>query len=112
LLKLGRHLRLSPQARLVVGRDERENNRLMNLTEEADYLFYPDANLAGPTALGRGDFSDDLIRLSSGIVARYCDLNGKREADIIYRKIGTVPFGDSPLRVVPVEGGAIANFRV
>ncbi len=120
LLKVGRHLRLSPQAKLIVGRDERENERLVNLTKEADYLFFPDDSLAGPTALGRGNFGDDLIKLSSSIVARYCDLNGGKEAGIIYRKIGTVPDpsaalgarGGCSLRVSPIEDNAIANLRI
>jgi len=87
LLKVGRHFRFSPQAKLIVGRNRQENERLIHLVRERDYLFYPDANLAGPTALGRGIFNEDLIRLSCSIVARYCDLNGSQEARLIYKMI-------------------------
>jgi tRNA U34 2-thiouridine synthase MnmA/TrmU len=87
LLKLGRHFRLNEGVRLVVGRDEKENAELARLAKESDYLFFPNAELAGPTSLGRGEFSADLIRLAGSITCRYCDLNGQTQAEIIYRRL-------------------------
>ncbi len=84
LLKLGRHFRLNPEAKLIVGRNEKENEKLLGLAKEKDYLFAPPEELSGPLALGKGKFAQNLIRLSCGIVSRYCDLNGKSEVDIIY----------------------------
>jgi tRNA U34 2-thiouridine synthase MnmA/TrmU len=118
LLKIGRHFRISPKARLVVGRNEKENQKLENLAQRNDYLFSPTNELAGPTALGRGSFSEGLIRLSCGVICRYCDLNGKTIADIIYRKIdktGTVPFlGISPclLKVSPFADKELVKLRI
>jgi tRNA U34 2-thiouridine synthase MnmA/TrmU len=115
LLKLGRHFRISSAAKLVVGRNERENKKLESLAEEGDYLFYPCAELAGPTSLGRGEFSEDLIQLACAITCRYCDLNGAGSADIIYRRVskkGTVPERDSPLRVVPVEEHRLTGLHI
>lgn len=86
LLKVGRHFRLSKEAKLVVGRNEQENGRLLNLARENDYLFHP-LDMVGPTALGRGIFNDEIIRLSSSIICHYSDLNGKGGAKIIYRRI-------------------------
>ena len=94
LLKVGRHFRISPETKLAVGRNEKENEQLANLAKGNDYLFMP-RDIAGPTALGRGKFNDDLIKLAANITCRYCDLDGKMEADIIY-KTGTVPAGDCP----------------
>lgn len=86
LLKIGRHFRLSKDAKLIVGRNEKENERLVNLAQRNDYLFMP-ADIAGPVALGRGVFNDDLIKLSSRVVCRYCDLDGKTIAQIVYNCI-------------------------
>lgn len=85
LLKTGRHFRLNQKTKLIVGRNEKENLRLSELKEEKDWLFMPQV-LAGPTALGRGEFDNSLLDLSCGIVSRYCDLNGSLRADIICRK--------------------------
>jgi len=86
LLKIGRHFRIFEKTKLVVGRNEKENERLTNLAREFDYLFMP-SDIAGPIALGRGIFNDELIKLSCSITCRYCDLNGKINAKIIYMKI-------------------------
>ncbi len=131
LLKIGRHFRLSEQARLVVGRDEKEGKELENLASAGDYLFFPNEELAGPTSLGRGEFNPDLINLSCSITCRYCDLNGSKEAVIIIKRgtdpsgygeapkpIGWFgappPCGDSPsfLRVPPISDTELQNLKI
>ncbi|MDI6758938.1 MAG: tRNA 4-thiouridine(8) synthase ThiI [Candidatus Omnitrophota bacterium] len=86
LLKVGRHFRLSEKIRLVVGRNEAENNRLINLAKDSNYLFRP-LSIPGPTALLKGAGDEGLINLSCAIVSRYCDLNGKNEAEIVYNRV-------------------------
>lgn len=110
LLKIGRHFRISPDAKLIVGRDEKENERLVNLVRQNDYLFYPNEDLAGPTSLGRGKFSEGLINLSCRITCRYCDLNGRTDAKIICRRI--LDKEDSVLVVSPIKDTKLASLRV
>jgi tRNA-uridine 2-sulfurtransferase len=83
LLKSGRYFRISNNTKLIVGRNEKENRRLEELAGEKDYLFMP-KDTAGPTALGRGEFSEELIKLSYEITRRYCDRNGKNEIEIVH----------------------------
>ena len=85
LLRSGRYFRLSKQAKLIIGRNEQDNAVLERLAQDGDHIFYP-SNINGPFALGRGLFSHELIELSCGIVARYCDRDGQREAEVCYRK--------------------------
>lgn len=87
LLKVGRHFRLSPAAKLVVGRDEGENGQLLASAREGDYLFYPVGEMAGPTSLGRGEFNPGLIALACAVTCRYCDLQGLAAATILYRRV-------------------------
>jgi hypothetical protein len=110
LLKIGRHFRLAPNVKLVVGRDERENERLVDLAQDDDYLFFPGDELAGPTSLGRGDFNAELIKIASSITCRYCDLNGSGIADIRYKRI----LGEQlkALQVLPIEEAKLINLRV
>jgi len=72
LLKVGRHFRLSQKARLVVGRDKEENEKLFRLAKEDDICFRP-VEVKGPIGIGRGSFNDNLVFLASQIVARYSD---------------------------------------
>ena len=73
LLKLGRHFRISENCKLVVGRNEKENNTLINLTANGDFVFSPQDRIAGPTAIGRGRFSGQDRQIALSIVTRYCD---------------------------------------
>jgi tRNA U34 2-thiouridine synthase MnmA/TrmU len=89
LLKLGRHFRLSPKTKLVVGRNQEENEKILSLAEPDDFIFMPTQDLAGPTALGRGVFDNEMISLSCGIVARYCDLDGEKSAAVVVKQFGS-----------------------
>jgi tRNA-uridine 2-sulfurtransferase len=87
LLKVGRHFRIAANTRLVVGRDEGENNSLIQLAMPGDYLFNPQSDLAGPTSLARGQITRDLIFLASEITSAYTDAVGLKETEVFYRKI-------------------------
>jgi tRNA-specific 2-thiouridylase len=110
LLKIGRHLRIREDAKLVVARDEKEGKELEGLAQENDYLFMPNEELAGPTSLGRGKFNQDLINLSCRITCSYCDLNGDEEAVIIIKRgAGGCP---SFLKVSPISDTDLKSFKI
>jgi len=90
LLKVGRHFRLGDNTRLVVGRDEGENNQLARLARAGDYLFSPQKDLAGPTALARGLINQELILLSSQITSAYTDALGLEKIGVFYRQLPAV----------------------
>jgi hypothetical protein len=83
LLKIGRHFRLNNEAKLIVGRNERENVQLCEIAHENEYLFSPDEQYAGPTSLGIGTFDAELIKISAHITGRYCDLNENGSVTVI-----------------------------
>lgn len=109
LLKLGRHFRLSPDAKLVVGRDEQEDNQLTGLAQAGDYIFMP-PETAGSSALGRGNLSQSQIELSCRIIARYCDKPAGSRVKISFRlaqdKLENV------LEVLPLDEAALEKMRV
>jgi len=69
LLKVGRHFRF-PSLRLVVGRNQVENEKLEKLTREEDILFFPEEG-KGPLALGRGKVDAALLSKAASILAYY-----------------------------------------
>ncbi len=71
LLKVGRHFRLSPGVKTVVGRDEAECSRIEALSVETDILL-EDADRPGPLTLIRGEPDPEQIELAAAIAARYC----------------------------------------
>jgi hypothetical protein len=89
LIKLGRHFRIGEKTRLVVGRDEKENNLILYLTKPGDYLLGPQKDLAGPTCLIRGEVTQKSIFLSCQIISAYTDVSGLKEIEVTYKKVNT-----------------------
>ncbi|MBM3255393.1 MAG: tRNA 4-thiouridine(8) synthase ThiI [Candidatus Omnitrophica bacterium] len=110
LLKLGRHFRLTDQAKLVVGRDEKEDNELLALTKDKDYLFMPPLEVAGPTCLGRGEFSRELLELAGSIACRYCDSKANPAMTIVYKRIPEQQ--ERMIEVRPIEEDKLRTFRI
>ncbi|OQB14235.1 MAG: hypothetical protein BWY16_00176 [Candidatus Omnitrophica bacterium ADurb.Bin205] len=107
LLKVGRHFRLGEHTKLIVGRNEKENNYLEERAAAGDYLFVTGENVAGPVCLGVGDFSEEQIMLSGRIACRYYDLR-ENGAKVFCRHIfdkkslslSVTPLGEDDLAVL------------
>lgn len=108
LLKVGRHFRLGPGVKLVVGRNQKENADIQALAREGDYLFMPDETTAGPTSLGRGAFDQKMIQFACAITARYCDAKNE-EATILCQKI---PGEQKTIRISPLDQEQIDSYRI
>ncbi len=72
LLKLGRHFRLTQRAKVVVGRNEKENKAIKVLTRPEDILFSCQS-VPGPTVLLSGEYDMDLLKVVAEITAAYSD---------------------------------------
>jgi len=71
LLRYGRHFRISDRVKVIVGRNERENEILEGFTSGRIRLEPRD--VVGPLTLVEGDPSCADICLAASIAARYCD---------------------------------------
>jgi len=78
LLGVGRHFRLGPDIKVIVGRDEVENNFLEYYAKRGWSARATD--FKGPVALVVGNPSEALLSTVASLVARYCD--GKREPSV------------------------------
>jgi tRNA U34 2-thiouridine synthase MnmA/TrmU len=70
LLATGRHFRLSNEAKLIVGRDEGENELLSRFANDGHYRVSA-LDVVGPMALVEGEPSSEEREVASRIVARY-----------------------------------------
>lgn len=86
LLKFGRHFRLSPKTKLVVGRNEEENQKIETFSRERDVLLktirYP-----GPLSLLRGEAQRAEMEQAASITARYSKAKGMEKVEVHYKKI-------------------------
>jgi len=110
LLKTGRHFRINQKAKLVVGRNETENNKLLALAQEGDLKFTP-LEIKGPIAIGKGIFSNEDIFLSASIIARYSDKGTPEEK--IQVEYQTLPEETKKLiSVVSAQEALLASYRI
>ena len=87
LLKAGRHFRLTPKVKLIVGRDEPENQKIANMGSGGDLRMKAES-FPGPLALlrSRDGLEEDLIKKAAGITARYGKGRKEPKVRIIYWK--------------------------
>ena len=107
LLKTGRYFRLSPEATLLVGRNENENDKLMSLAGEKDLSFCP-KKVMGPIGIGSGIFTDKEITSASNIIARYSDGDGKLEVSYKRGKDGVENITEG----LPASEEELKNLRI
>ncbi|MBF0156330.1 MAG: tRNA (5-methylaminomethyl-2-thiouridylate)-methyltransferase [Magnetococcales bacterium] len=69
LLKAGRHLRLHPGCKVIVGRDQGENNFLGGFKKGR--LLLRAKGIPGPVALVEGEAAEELLELACRLVARF-----------------------------------------
>jgi len=72
LLRYGRHFRLKSGAKVIVGRNEKENTIILALADSEDYCLETE-NFVGPTTLLVGSEKKDDIKTAASICLRYSD---------------------------------------
>jgi len=93
LLTVGRHFRISPCAKLVIGRNEMENALLEHHVEGRARLEAID--VMGPIALVEGATTPEDRRLAASIVARYGRAKDEPRVRIEWREGGSVEILDA-----------------
>jgi tRNA U34 2-thiouridine synthase MnmA/TrmU len=85
LLKVGRHFRLSPRLRQVVGRNEEENQKIQTFSGEGDILLRL-VRFPGPLSLLRGEAGEKEIEKAATITARYSKAKDLKKVEVIFKK--------------------------
>ncbi|MCX5716943.1 MAG: hypothetical protein NTW44_01270 [Nitrospirae bacterium] len=107
LLRAGRHFRLSPSCKAIVGRDEKDNDNIESLAGEGDYILSVE-NFGSPVTLLTGDGSQDFINLAAAICARYSDAKHLPSVDVAFH-LKSKKFS---VTVSPATEGMIEKYRI
>lgn len=75
LLTIGRQFRLNDRTKIIVGRNESENNELEKYKSYSDAFIYPE--FKGPSIFVRGAIGDEEIKTIEAVLARYGRIDGK-----------------------------------
>jgi hypothetical protein len=99
LLKLGRHFRLSPDLKIIVGRDERENREISRLALPGEVLYQAPKSFSCPLVLVKGENNGLQAPLIAGILLRYCKKRASKPKKIICQAIGK----NEKIHILPIE---------
>lgn len=100
LLKLGRHFRLDSQTKLVVGRNQAENESILKLRGRRD-LILNTTSVPGPTALLAGDNSRAFAEMAAAVTAAYSDAKPPEATEV---HIDNQETGETLSVAVPEKG--------
>jgi hypothetical protein len=78
LLTIGRHFRLGPDLKVVLGRDEAENGRLAGFEGPGRWQVAPHG-FTGPSALVCGPHSEENLARAIALIARYARSPGAED---------------------------------
>jgi hypothetical protein len=85
LLRVGRHFRLSPTCKAIVGRDAGENGALESLADAESYLFRVE-EAGSPVVLLSGAGPQQFVSLAGSLCARYSDAKHLPEVEVTVTK--------------------------
>lgn len=109
LLKWGRHFRLSEDTKLIIGRDEKENDILEKRVKSGDVTFLI-KDRPGPFSILRGERDERIIKLAASLVAGHTKYKNEDEIEIVYSiapsKTGSIT------RVRPATTDTIEKYRL
>ena len=71
LLRVGRHFRTEDGFKIIVGRDERDNENIQKLAGPDDYLLHAAGDYGSPLVLAVPGISEDGLNLAAALCARY-----------------------------------------
>jgi len=107
LLKIGRHFRFDQKIKLIVGRNQDENEKLKALALGNDMLLETKDHV-GPVSLVRGETSENFVELAANITLRYSDAPKNVAGVVSIKKKDTT----SEISVIPAHESSYLQYRI
>jgi hypothetical protein len=107
LLKVGRHFRLTADAKLVVGRNKDENEVIKALVTDGDVVMEAKDHV-GPTCILRGKHDSALVAKCAGISLRYSDAPKDAESKVR----ATINGSETEVVALPADSSAADAMRI
>ena len=105
LLRTGRHFRIAPDVKLIVGRNKDENAVIEEKAGASHFfLFVPD--VGSPNALLLGDKKN--LKVAAAITARYSDSKQEPKVKVRYRNKGK----EGTVVVKPIDDEELSKWRI
>ncbi|MCP4745569.1 MAG: tRNA 4-thiouridine(8) synthase ThiI [Desulfobacteraceae bacterium] len=108
LLKHGRHMRLDPQTKIIIGRTKQDNEHMSRYFDPQTDMALKVQNHPGPMVIMPGGGSKEMLFLAASICAGYCKVS---ETSTVCVKISG-PEKDESISVLPVLPKEAKRFMI
>ncbi|MFC2078704.1 hypothetical protein ACFLSZ_01850 [Candidatus Bipolaricaulota bacterium] len=103
LLRIGRHYRIAENVKIIVGRNQEENERLETMSQGR--VRIDPLDVMGPTTLVEGSPSEEQLQVCCALAARYCDHDAEKEIRMQLvsdekRTLSVVPLANDDPRIL------------
>ena len=85
LLKIGRHFRLGTGEKVVIGRDQNENEKLLSMKRETDIVLDA-SDYPGPITIIPRGASEEAVARSASMCVRYADAPRNQKVTVTMRR--------------------------
>lgn len=109
MLRVGRHFRISRNCKVVVGRDEKENEKLERMAKKGNMLIRV-KDFAGPCVVVIGEAANGLSLRAGQIAARYSDAPNDVSVEVEMQEVGSNKMMTA--RVRAIDDAALNSLRV
>jgi tRNA U34 2-thiouridine synthase MnmA/TrmU len=108
MLKHGRHFRLNAKAKIIVGRTQRDNQRILALHDPRRDVVLKVRDFPGPTVVVAGQASPQVLAQAAAICAGYSKAARETVVDVLV----TAPEGERILTIAPLRPEAARDLMV
>ena len=108
LIAYGRHFRLSPACKLIVGRDDADNIALAAVASPADSLLYLPDGIPGPLGILRGAPVQEFTSKAASLFARYTKFRNEKSCSVILKSSGD----EQTIEALPATDEECARLRI
>ena len=106
-LRVGRHFRISPDCKIIVGRNKAENDLIVSLCGPDDHILRVIGHGSPMTTL-RGHVTDHAISIAASLCARYSDGKNLPELNVLMTKSDKKAY----LKTIPADEEIIEEYRI
>jgi len=109
MLRMGRHLRLPSGAKVVIGRDQSENERLLAFFDDGSIMLSP-LEIAGPSLLLRNSGDPADLELAAAICLGYTKTNDVTAVKIEHKVEGEIQ--ERVISIAPLKRQQIIEYSL
>jgi tRNA U34 2-thiouridine synthase MnmA/TrmU len=108
LLKYGRHFRLTPHSKMIVGRTQADNRKMSELFKPSSHAMIRVKNYPSPLVLLTGGWTDQSISLAGAVCTGYSKAPGNIPVDVVVK----TPTGKTTQTVLKLNPGDVKHLLI